>query len=220
MPLSESIVLQMTSPVFTGLLAFFFLGEKYDRILILTTIFSLFGIILISKPAIIFGASSEKEAATYPYRSIGVTFTLIGSFVTAVVQIILKKLGSVSNATTSGFYWGFGLAMSAPLVQLFQGTRSFYLGLFAWLFLLAIFRYLSQIYLHKGFTLGEANKVSLISYFQVPLAYIIDVFILGVAVDVYSIIGSICVFSCVFVMLYKNYRDAKEKNAKKNNAPQ
>ena len=212
MPLSESIVIQMTVPVFTGLLAFCFLGEKYDRTLVLTTIFSFIGIILISKPAVIFGATSEKEAAAFPYRSLGILLTMVGSFTTAVIQITLKKLGAVSNANM--FYWGIGLSLSGPIVQMFKGAKPFYFGLAIWLLLLGLSRYISQIYMHKSFTLGEANKVSLISYFQVPMAYIVDVFILGVTVDMYSVLGSICVFSCVFLALYKNYTETTEKEAR------
>jgi len=214
MPLSESIVIQQTSPVFTGLLAFCLLSEKYNRTLVLTTIFSFVGIILISKPAAIFGANSEKEAAVFPYRSLGIVLTLIGSFANSVIQITLKKIGGASSPNSTAFYWGIGLTMSSPIVQTFKGAKPFYFGLTVLLVLVGLCRFINQIYLHKSFALGEANKVSLISYSQVPIAYIVDVFIFGVTVDIYSAIGSVCVFSCVFLMIYKNHTETKMKNAK------
>jgi len=201
MPLSEAIVVQMTGPVFTGLLAICFLKEKYDKTLVLTTIFSFIGVILISKPAIIFG---ENDAAKdFPFRTLGIIATLIGSLITAVTQITIKKLGAVSSANTTAYYFGFGLATGGPLIQLFKGMNNYYMEDFIWLFFLGISRYISHIFLNKGFALASANKVSLMAYSQVPLAYVIDIFFLGVALEFYSVLGSIFVFSCVFILLYK-----------------
>jgi len=202
MPLSEAIVIQMTGPVFTGLLAICFLKEKYDKTLVLTTVFSFIGVIIISKPAIIFG---ENEATKlFPYRTLGIIVTLIGSLITAVTQITIKKLGGVSSANTTAFYFGLGLATGGPVVQMFQGINDIYLEDLIWLFLLGISRYISHIFLNKGFALGSANKISLMGYAQVPLAYVIDIFFVGVALEFFSVLGSIFVFSCVFILLYKN----------------
>jgi len=202
MPLSEAIVIQMTTPIFTGLLAISFLNEKYDKTLALTTIFSFLGVILISKPSVIFGENNSAQA--FPQRTIGIFITLIGAFVNATTQIAVKKLGAVSSANTTAFYFGLGLALGGPLLQFFQGVNSLQSEDLIWLFLLGISRYISHIFLNKGYALANANKVSLMGYVQVPLAYIIDIFFVGIAVDFYSVLGSACVFSCLFILLLKN----------------
>jgi len=106
-PCPSHIVLQQNAPIFTEILAFLFLGEKYNRTLVATIIFSFFRVVLISKPEIIFGADSNKEPTAYPNRGLGVVFIIIGGFITAMIQITLKKPRAVSNANATGFYWAW-----------------------------------------------------------------------------------------------------------------
>ena len=209
MILSEAVVIQMTAPVLTGLLAICFLKEKYDLTLLMTTVFSFVGVIFLSQPEFLFGNSTSSGESSL--KTAGIIVNLIGSLLTAVTQITVKKLGSVSNPYTTGYYYGFGLAIGGPVLQIFQGIKDPQASDLFWSIFVGITRYFAHVFMNKSYALGEANKISLMAYLQVPMAYIVDIFILGIDVDFYSIVGSISIFSCVFITLYKNYKRSHQR---------
>ena len=211
MPLSEAVVIQMMTPIITGILAIYLLGERYDFTLAITTTFSFSGVVLISQPEFLFGEG--QNAKEYPYKSLGILVTLIGSFITAIVQLLVKKLGAVSNAYATGYFFGFGLAMCAPVGQIIEGINPFSLYDVLWGLLLGLLRFIAHVLNNKSYALEDASKITALMYVQVPTAYVIDLFIVGIQVDIYSVIGSVCVFSCVFIMVYKNYMKEKAKKA-------
>ena len=207
LPLSEAVVIQMTSPVFTAILAVFILKETYSATLALTTLFSFLGVILISKPELIFG--DNADAGRYPNKTLGIVISLFASFVAAGTQIMVKILGAVSNAYTISLYLGVIMSVWGAVFELFIGINAIFFVDILWGLLLGFLRFIMHVTLNKSYALEDASKVSLIMYSQVPLAYMIDVFIVGVELDRYSVIGSVSVFSCVFVLLYRNYQAKK-----------
>ena len=211
MPLSEAVVIQMMTPVVTGILAIYLLGEKYDFTLTITTAFSFFGVVLISQPEALFG--ERQNTKQYPYKTLGVILTLIGSLATAIVQLLVKKLGAVSNAYTTAYFFGFGLAMCAPVGQIIKEVNPITIYDVLWIFLLGILRFAAHIFNNKSFAVEDASKITALMYIQLPTAYIIDLFIVGIQVDMLSVIGSVSVFSCIFIMIYKNYMKEKAKKA-------
>ena len=54
MPISLAMVLYFTQPVFAGLFGFIFNGEKLNKFDIFGVVFSLIGVITVSKPDLIF----------------------------------------------------------------------------------------------------------------------------------------------------------------------
>jgi len=203
-PLSEGTVIQMSTPVITGILAIGFLSEKYDRTLLITTILSVAGVLLITKPSFLFGEVSS--GADYPSRDLGLILLLICAFITSLSQILLRKLGSVSNAYTTALFLGIGFCLSASIMEVIQGVKGPGLEKYFWVLLLGLLRFVTHVLNNKSYAFGEAGKISLISYSQVPIAYLVDLIIVGIEPEFFSIVGSVCVFSSVFVMLAKQYK--------------
>lgn len=59
LPLSDATVFISTTPVFTGILAYFILGESWRKTDAASTFLCLLGIVLITRPTFIFGNSSK-----------------------------------------------------------------------------------------------------------------------------------------------------------------
>jgi len=206
-PLSEAVVLQMTTPAFTGILAVFLLSEVYDMRLLFTTLFSFIGVMLISKPDFIFGGSGSSGKA-YDQKSLGIILLLITSVIASFAQIIIKKLGDLSNPCTTALYLGIAGVFGAPILQIMSGVNQIYLEDILHLAIVGVLRYASHYFLNKSYAYGEAGKISLMFYSQVPFAYIIDLIFVGTRPDFYSVIGSFSIFSCVFIMLHKQYKQS------------
>jgi len=208
-PLSEGTVIQMSTPVITGILAIGFLSEKYDRTLFITTILSVTGVLLITKPSFLFGQATA--AGDYPSRSLGLILLLICAFITSLSQILLRKLGSVTNAYTTALYLGLGFSLSASVSEVIQGVKGPGLEQYLWVLLLGLLRFVTHALNNKSYAFAEAGKISLISYSQVPIAYLVDIIIVGIKPELFSVLGSACVFSSVFVMLAKQYKKEQSK---------
>ena len=204
-PLAEGTVVQMLTPIITGILALLFLKEKYDITLLLSTIFSVIGVLFVNKPGFLFGETVPSDKS-YPDQTFGLFLLLVSSFLGSISQVILKKLGSVSNPFTTSFYLGIGFSISASIAVVLQGIKNPSLSVYIWLPMLGLVRFLIHALMGKSYAFGDAGKISLISYAQVPIAFIVDIFIVGRNPDLYSILGSFSVFSSVFIMLYKHYK--------------
>jgi len=85
--LSDSATLTFLSPGLVAILAFFLLKEPYSRLQAYATVLSLIGVVLISKPAFIFGAHEGNSQG-------GGREVSPGERATAVASALLSALGS------------------------------------------------------------------------------------------------------------------------------
>ena len=81
--LSDASVLIFTSPIWTLLMASFFLGEKQTTMDYVATICCVVGIILVARPTFVFGASDDIDGGTESNRLFGVVVALTGSICAA-----------------------------------------------------------------------------------------------------------------------------------------
>ena len=201
LPLSEAIAIQMTTPAITAILAIIILKENFDWTIFINSIASFIGVLLIAKPSFLFGTGLDNLA--YPYRNFGIIVGLTGTFIGSIIQILLKKLGPVSNPYTITMHLGISLTAASSVVQIFVGIND-------WraidLFLMLITGTLSSmafLLMNKSYSFGEAGKIAIMFYSRVLFAYIIDILIHSNHPDFYSILGSASIFSSVFIMMYK-----------------
>ena len=207
LPLSEAIAIQMTSPVITAIFAIFFLNEKFDIMLFLNSIFSFAGVLFIAKPAFLFELDDDDDV--YPYRNMGIVITLAGSFVVGIIQILLKKLNPLASPFQVTFHFGIFLAAISGIGQIVQGINEAPTMDVLTLIMIGIMNFISHLLLTKSYAFGDAGKISLMFYSQVLFAYMIEIVFEGNNPDSYSIVGSLCIFSSVFVMLYRLHRQRK-----------
>ena len=206
LPLSEATALQMTTPVITAILAIFILKEKFDMMIFINSIFSFVGVLFIAKPSFLF---DDNSGIVYENRTLGVLIILFGSFAGAFIQIILKKLNPLSNPFSISFHFGLILSGIAGIGQIVQGVKDVEIVDLITLAGVGLLNFTSLLLLTKSYGFGDAGKISLMFYTQVLFAYMIEIVIDRIIPDTYSFIGSVFIFSSVFVMLYRIHRQKK-----------
>jgi drug/metabolite transporter (DMT)-like permease len=159
LPLAEATVLQYLHPVFTAILALFFLKEIIQRSTIICIIVSLIGLLIIIQPNL-----QVSNMVSYPWISI--MAGIMGAFGSAVAYIIIKKLTKTDDSSVIIFYFP---VVAFPISMIMLGSDFVMPSLLATglLVLVGIFTQVGQVGLTKALDCADANKATAYAYVQV-----------------------------------------------------
>lgn len=159
LPLAEATVLQYLHPVFTAVLALFFLKEVIQRSTIACIVISLIGLFIIIQPNL-----QLDSHVHYPWLSIGAG--VLGAFGSAVAYIIIKKLTKTDDSSVIIFYFPL---VALPISMIMLGSDFVVPSLAATglLILIGIFTQVGQVGLTKALNSADASKATAYSYVQV-----------------------------------------------------
>lgn len=165
LPLAEATLLQYLHPVFTAILALFFLKESVQRSTFACIIMSLFGLFIIIQPNL-----QLDYGFQYPWLSIGAG--VLGAFGSAVAYVIVKKLTKTDDSSVIIFYFPL---IAFPISIILLGSDFVvpnYTALIL-LILVGIFTQIGQVGLTKALHSADANKATAYAYVQVLFSVII-----------------------------------------------
>jgi drug/metabolite transporter (DMT)-like permease len=196
LPLAEATVLQYLHPVFTAVLALFFLREVIQRSTITCIIISLLGLFIIIQPNLQLGSS-----VPYPWISIGAG--VLGALGSAIAYIIIKKLTKTDDSSVIIFYFPM---VALPISMIMLGSDFVVPSLAATglLILVGIFTQVGQVGLTKALNSADASKATAYSYVQVLFSVFIGwVYFSEVPVITTIIGGSLIMFGALINVLWK-----------------
>lgn len=159
LPLAEATVLQYLHPVFTAVLALFFLKETIQRSTIVCIVISLLGLFVMIQPNL-----QLDSGVQYPWFSI--TAGVLGAFGSAVAYIIVKKLTKTDDSSVIIFYFPM-VALPISITLLGGDFVVPSLAAMGLLILVGIFTQIGQVGLTKALHSADANKATAYSYVQV-----------------------------------------------------
>ena len=164
LPLAEATVLQYLHPVFTAVLALYFLKESIQRSTIACIVISLLGLFIIIQPNLGQQDLQLDSAVQYPWISIGAG--VLGAFGSAVAYIIIKKLTKTDDSSVIIFYFPL---VAFPISMMMLGSDFVMPSLAATglLILVGIFTQVGQVGLTKALHSADANKATAYAYVQV-----------------------------------------------------
>ncbi|MDX2368048.1 MAG: DMT family transporter, partial [Colwellia sp.] len=159
LPLAEATVLQYLHPVFTAILALFFLKETIQRSTVACIVISLIGLFIIIQPNL-----QIDSGVHYPWLSIGAG--VLGAFTSAIAYVIVKKLTKTDDSSVIIFYFPL---VALPLSIILLGSDFVVPSLAATglLILVGIFTQVGQVGLTKALHCADANKATAYAYVQV-----------------------------------------------------
>lgn len=165
LPLAEATVLQYLHPVFTAVLALFFLKETIQRSTIACIVISLLGLFIIIQPNL-----QLESGIQYPWISIGAG--VLGAFGSAVAYIIIKKLTKTDDSSVIIFYFPM-VALPISIIMLGNDFVMPSLVAAGLLVLVGIFTQVGQVGLTKALNSADASKATAYSYVQVLFSVLI-----------------------------------------------
>jgi len=196
LPLAEATVLQYLHPVFTAVLALFFLKEVIQRSTIACIAISLLGLFVIIQPNL-----QLDSGVQYPWVSIGAG--VLGALGSAIAYIIIKKLTKTDDSSVIIFYFPM---IAFPISMILLGGDFIMPSLAATglLILVGIFTQIGQVGLTKALNSADASKATGYAYVQVLFSVLIGwVYFSEVPVMTTVIGGSLILFGALVNVLWK-----------------
>ncbi|KAF8881629.1 drug/metabolite transporter superfamily [Infundibulicybe gibba] len=217
--LSDATVLTFLAPLCTAIAGSLLLGEKFSVREALAGIFSLFGVILIARPAFIFGAGSQDgtlagdivnvamEKSTSSQRLVAVGVALVGVLGGTGAYISIRAIGKRAHPLHSLTSFSiqcvfvsttYMIATKSPFII---PTRLDWLGL---LMLIGIFGFIAQVLLTMGLQRETASRGSLALYTQIIFATILERIFFKSIPSLLSVFGTLIILtSALYVVLTK-----------------
>lgn len=162
LPLADATVIQYTNPVWAGLLAVPFLGERLRRREVLSVLVSMAGVALVMQPSFLFGHGVGLDPVT-------VVIGLVGAMSSGVAYVTVRKLGATEHPAVIVFYFS--------LVSVFAALPTALPGALwptptEWLVMLGVgvTTQLGQIALTHGLRLERAGRATATAYLQIVFA--------------------------------------------------
>jgi drug/metabolite transporter (DMT)-like permease len=200
-PFAESVVLQHLNPIFAALLAALVLGERIGARLAVATALCLAGVLAITRPAALFGASDA--AAHLP--ALGLAAGLGGAICSAIVFVLIRSFGDKEDPLVIVFY--FPLVTVPVVLPLALATWVWPTPL-EWLTLVGvgICTQLAQVHMTRGLALETAGRASSILYLQVALAALWGALFFEEIPDAFTLLGAALIVGGTLILVLRGRR--------------
>ncbi|MCG6989562.1 MAG: DMT family transporter [Gemmatimonadetes bacterium] len=161
LPLADATVIHFTNPVYTAFIAAMVLGERIGVSEAVLGVFSLGGVVMVARPALIFGGTNMLAPGA-------VLVGLCGAIFSASAYVTVRRLRREPPTLVVFYFATVCTLLSLPLLVLHPALPEPHM----WLVLLGvgIATYLGQWFITWGFRLERAGRASAVGYLQIVFA--------------------------------------------------
>jgi drug/metabolite transporter (DMT)-like permease len=163
MPLADATVIQNTNPIFAALLAAWLLREGLRGREFISMAVSLAGVLLIARPAFLFGDGMAPASST-------VLVGLGGAVCSATAYVLVRQLRATESPLVIVFYFALVSVVCAVPIAIVRGLV--WPTLLEWAILVGVgvTTQLGQVFLTRGLHLERAGLATTIAYLQIVFA--------------------------------------------------
>lgn len=208
--LSDAVAITFLIPLVTAFLAFVVLRERYSVLEGVCSVISLAGVVLIAKPAFLFGKNADEsgdesvESSSTTKRLVATCVGLFGVLGASSVYIVLRKIGTEAHPLISVSYFALSTVIVSTVSIILIPSVLFVLPetLFQWSLFIAIgiAGFVYQFCMTAGVQRVKASKASLVIYSQMVFAIGMDVIIWHHAPGMLSLLGIVVIVGCTLVV--------------------
>lgn len=203
MPLADASVIVFSVPVFVSIFARIFLKEPCGIFNVISIVLTLIGVILITRPPIIFGSVAKSllnidEDSSNPWGAAAAFgSTLFG----ANVYILLRALKGLHFSVIMTNFGSFALVQTVFVSWLIGALCVPACGLDRLLVVcLALFSFSGQILLTMSLQLEQAGPIAIARSADIVFAFIWQVLFFNEVPNKFSILGAVLVLSSVLLV--------------------
>lgn len=200
-PLAQVISIEFTMPIWTALLAVFFLGEKMNSWKIAAVLLGLIGVWIIVRPS-----ADGVEAGQIISLAAAIGFSISVIFVKA-----LTRLDSVVRI----LFWMLliqGIIGLAPALLFWKPIPA---NMWGWILLVSICGTFSHYCMARAMTFADATVVVPMDFLRVPLTALLGWLVYSEAIDFYTVVGAALILSGNMLNLRKSAPGAQNQSSSK-----
>ncbi|MBT8397488.1 MAG: DMT family transporter, partial [Gemmatimonadetes bacterium] len=192
LPLADATVIHFTNPVWTALLAAFFIGEVLRGWEVLLAVVALGGVVLVARPGFLVGQVSGLDP-------LAVAAALAGAVLSAAAYVTAKRLTRTQDPLVIVFaFAAMSLVGSIP-----PTLRNFVMpDLLGWVLLLGVGLGAQggQVYVTKALQVEKAARVMAVGYLQIVFAAAWGLILFQEVPDRWTGLGAAVIIGSTFVM--------------------
>ena len=188
LPLGDASVIMHTNPLFVGILAALFLGERLRSVEFVAVVCGLCGVALIARPSFLFGAP-EGSSALDPF-AVGVA--LAGAVIAACAYTTVRALSGKEHPMVVVFYFPL---IATPLAIPWAMGDWLWPTPWEWVLLVGVgvATQIAQVFMTKGLHLERAGRATTVTYLQVVFAFGWGALVFGEVPTLLSVAGALVV---------------------------
>ncbi|HHP0467921.1 TPA: DMT family transporter [Vibrio harveyi] len=194
LPLAEATIFQYIHPVFTALLAVFFLKERIQFSTFICIALCLLGVYVMVRPET--GPDAEH---TLPMFS--VMIAILGAFGSSIAYVIVRKLSQTEDSSVIIFYFPL-VALPASILLIGDQFVMPDLYLTMMLVLVGVFTQIGQLGLTKAMQTQEAGKASAYSYVQIIFSVVLGIFFFGELPAAWTYLGGALIVTGALINVF------------------
>lgn len=215
MPLADASVIVFSVPVFTAIFARMFLREPCGLFSFFSVILTLIGVVLITRPPLIFGDSVNALGSSGEHTEIwGAVAAFSATLFGANAYVLLRALKGIHFAVIMTNFGTFALFQCVLVTWLIGALCLPRCGIDRILIVaLALFSFGGQILLTLALQLEQAGPVALARSSDIVFAFIWQVLFFNEIPNAYSVAGAFLVMSSVVLTGLRKWVMALPENA-------
>jgi drug/metabolite transporter (DMT)-like permease len=192
LPLAEATVIQYTNPIFTAVLAGLVLGERLGWRQGACVAASLFGVLLIARPASLVGGTQSLNPTH-------VWIALAGAMCSASAYVTVRKMGTAEHPLVIVFYFPL---VTVPLALPFVIPVWTWPTAWEWLILagIGVTTQIAQVYMTRGLQLEPAGRATAVGYLQIVFAALWGAMLFAEWPDSWSVAGAVIILGSTLAL--------------------
>ncbi|ELV8771651.1 MULTISPECIES: DMT family transporter [Vibrio] len=194
LPLAEATIFQYIHPVFTALLAVFFLKERIQFSTFICIALCLLGVYVMVRPET--GPDAEHALPMF-----SVMIAILGAFGSSIAYVIVRKLSQTEDSSVIIFYFPL-VALPASILLIGDQFVMPDLYLTMMLVLVGVFTQIGQLGLTKAMQTQEAGKASAYSYVQIIFSVVLGIFFFGELPAAWTYLGGALIVTGALINVF------------------
>jgi drug/metabolite transporter (DMT)-like permease len=185
LPLGEATLIQYTNPVFAIVIAALWFHERIGKRELWALIASLVGVVLISRPTVIFGGTASAMPTTW------VLIALSGAVCSGAAYATIRRLSSESSQVVVFYLPLLQVPMALPFVVMNWRMPN----LAEWVLMIGagVATQLAQTYMTRGLQLERTARATTAGYLQIIFAAVWAVLVFGERFTWWTVAGALVI---------------------------
>ncbi|KAF9039209.1 hypothetical protein BJ165DRAFT_1531307 [Panaeolus papilionaceus] len=199
--LSDATVLTFLTPIMTGIAGALLLGENFTKRQAFAGLISLAGVVLIARPAALFGNSGQPdpgEKGTSSERLVAVGVALLGVLGATGAYTSIRAIGTRAHPMHSMTFFSLSCVIVSTISMIFAPsvapivipTRLLWIGL---LLMIGLVGFVAQLLLTMGLQKETVGRGALAIYSQIVFASILQMVFFDEIMGAWSIVGTVMI---------------------------